>query len=648
MHFSVMCDTISIYLMKGMTSMKKIVAIILMLTLVLGVCSVTASGENGITDLPLVIVPGYSSADLFLGDDPDTGEKVWHLDMNKALDLVVEKAAELGIGIGALTAGNAEVLAKSVGKVFQDRFECMRCEFDGSSAYEICYYDKAAETNNAALRAKFSDNYLIHEVDFNAMFAKHLPDDFIFNFNCDWRMGAESCATELDTYIQQVKELTGKDKVNIYAISHGGQVAATYLNLFGYKNDVDNAVITVPAINGAGIAYDLAVGKVKLNEEQLIRFIEQGFNSEEDFEWLVKAQQLGFLDDVLNSLVPYAMPILRTWGSILDFMPADKYEEVKQVLFDRGEGEGLIEISDRYHYEILPVMGEKLRACVDNGMNISIIMGYGEQIISGMQRHSDAIILTEGATGATCAPLGKRFADGYVQAKDCGGKNKVSPGMDIDASTAYLPDNTWFIKGMFHGMMHPTMYSRELVVTLAISDKITDVYSDPNYPQFIDSTSISQSVYAKFNNSTPGYISSQTNALTVTNVGQVSPLKILAVTCNELDIEFDVGSSLEIAPGESVDIPFTGTIPSESKTVANVTVYYKTENLAPLNYRTQAFTLDRGDAVDRTLGFAEADRVTAFDKAVSYYTVTVLEKLGLREVFTLLYGIVSCWLNSIV
>jgi len=628
--------------------MKKIIAFLLSAVLVFGMCSVAVSGEDNISRLPVVIVPGYSSADLFLGDDPDTGKKVWHLDMDKVLDLVIEKAGELGIGIAALTAGNAEILAESVGKVFQERFECMRCNFDGTSAYEICYYNKAAETNNAALRAKFSDNYLIHEVDFNALFAKHLPDDYIFNFNCDWRMGAESCATELDAYIQQVKELTGEEKVNIYAISHGGQVAATYLNLFGHKNDVDNAVITVPAIDGAGIAYDLATQNVKLNEEQLVRFIEQGFNSEEDFEWLLKAQQLGFLDDVLNSLVPYVMPILRTWGSILDFMPTDKYEEVKKALFARGEGEGLIEISDRYHYEILPVMGEKLRACVENGMNVSIIMGYGEQIISGMQRHSDAIILTEGATGATCAPLGKRFADGYVQVNGCGGKNKVSPGMDIDASTAYLPDNTWFIKGMFHGMMHPTEYSRNLVVTLTISDRITDVYSDPDYPQFMDSPSISQSVYSKFNNSVPGYISAQADALTVTNVGTTSPLKVLAITCAELDIEFDVDSSLEIAPGESIDIPFEGDIPEQSKNVANVTVYYQTENLAPLNYRTQAFTLDRGEAVEKKRGFENADRVTAFDNAVSYYTVTVLEKLGLREVFTLIYGIVSFWINSVI
>ena len=123
-------------------------------------------------------------------------------------------------------------------------------------------------------------------------------------------MGAETCATMLDEYIQTVKKHSGKDKVNIFAVSHGGQVTATYLNLFGWKGDVDNAVLTIPAIGGAGIAYDAMVENSEFDEESLFRFIENGTMMEENMNWLVKAQQLGFLDDILNSLVPYLKEIL--------------------------------------------------------------------------------------------------------------------------------------------------------------------------------------------------------------------------------------------------------------------------------------------------------------------------------------------------
>ena len=625
--------------------MKKLVSLILSLSILFGVCSFAVSADEGITEYPVVIIPGVAAAELFLGDDPETGECVWHFSTDEIINRVLDRIAELGIGLGALTLGNAKVIAKTVGVEMADLFEEIACNDDGTSKYEISYYSSAAETSTAALKAKFEDNYMIVEKEFNEMFCGYVGEENVFNFFCDWRMGAESCATELDAYIQQVKEITGKEKVNLYAISHGGQIGATYLNLFGYKGDVDNACLTVPAIGGAGIAYDLAVRDVHLDEEGLIRFIEQGFNSEEDFEWLVKAQQLGFLDDVFNELVPYIMPVFRSWVTIWDFMPYNQYEEVKDILFADGKGKEILKKSDRYHYEIVPSMGEKLQACVDSGMNISILMGYGEKIVSGMEEHSDCIILTHGATGAKCAPLGKRFADGYVQVNDCGGKNKVSPGMDIDASTAYLPDNTWFIDGMFHGMMHPTEYSRTLVETLVISDKITDVYSDPAYPQFMASPSISQSVYAQFNNSVPGYISGDADALTVTNLGVASELTVVAITCDGINLDFDLSNAKNIAPGESVNVAIRGDIPEKSRAVANITVYFKTENLAPLNYRTLAFTIDNGDPVPNTNhGFVDAE-TTPFERDFDYRFVNFLEKLGLKEVAVLFYGIITSYIK---
>ena len=57
-------------------------------------------------------------------------------------------------------------------------------------------------------------------------------------------MSAIVCAQQLDEYIQSVKEYTGKDRVNLIPVSHGGQVSATYLALYGQKNDVDTAVLS--------------------------------------------------------------------------------------------------------------------------------------------------------------------------------------------------------------------------------------------------------------------------------------------------------------------------------------------------------------------------------------------------------------------
>jgi hypothetical protein len=68
--------------------------------------------------------------------------------------------------------------------------------------------------------------------------------------------------------------------------------------------------------------------------------------------------------------------------------------------------------------------------------------------------------------------------------------------MTIDASTAYMPDNTWFVNGLFHGMTYWDYYSRELMTTLLLTDRITDVYSDPKFPQFKDTTNPSSIISA--------------------------------------------------------------------------------------------------------------------------------------------------------
>ena len=147
----------------------------------------------------------------------------------------------------------------------------------------------------------------------------------MFFYTNDWRMSVYDCAVGLDEYIQKVKEYTGKDKVNIIAVSHGGQVSAVYLSLFGYKQDVDNAVLTVPAIGGAGLAYDLMSGDVAIDEYMIVYYLQHGFDADGKYEWLLEAQQLGFLDEVVKNALPYIYNVAGYWGSIWDFIPLEYY-----------------------------------------------------------------------------------------------------------------------------------------------------------------------------------------------------------------------------------------------------------------------------------------------------------------------------------
>ena len=632
--------------------MKKLLCIVLSVVLAVSSCffaSAMGEVEGKVSDYPVIIVPGYSSTNLYYGESLETGEAVWGLDFDHVLERVLVRIADIGIGFGTFAFDDAEYITDVLAEEMLVLFEKLRCNPDGTSAYELHQdYTDALHKNNAYLIENRTDTMYRQEVEISEEIAYYIGHENIYNFSCDFRMGAESCAAELDAFIQSVKEHSGKDKVNLFAVSHGGQVSATYLALYGHKGDVDNAVLTIPAIGGAGIAHDAMMACFDFDEECLLRFIENGTMTEENYNWLVKANQLGFIDTLANSLFPKILPAIGYWGSLWDFIPLAQYEATKAALLDSEESARLIEISDRFHYEILPSMPEKFAKCIENGMNISSISGTGNRILTGMNENSDAIITVNASTGATCAPFGKRFADGYVQINPCDGKDKISPSMEIDASTAYLPDNTWFVDGLFHGMTYKDNYTRVLMMNLLLTDRITDVYSDANFPQFKYSTNASHTVHAAFGGCDEGILSDEANSLVVTNVCANSNVRILAVECDGIDLQFEVDPSEKLLPGAKTEIAFTGDIPDVSGQVVNVTVYYAMNTITPIGYRTQAFRIVNGELVEDAGDYTDSEATMPFDGIIDVNVETILRSLGLKEVFTMIYSILNYWFAQIL
>ena len=621
--------------------MKKTLSFIMAFVILFASCICFAQAykfddlDSGVSDYPVIIVPGYGGAGLFTED----GKRVWGPDIgNMALGLL-DNVAKTGRALGEFMFGKPQLLGEVIGEQIVKELGVLRCNADGTSINPLSPISiEARETNTAALNERFPDGENTYELEIQTELKKYLDPSHIYNFTCDFRMGAEYNANMLRDYIDSVLEHSGAEKVNIYSLSHGGQVTATYLTLYGDDNKVDNVIMTSPAIGGAGIAFDPFAGEIDFDEETLIRFVEQGVMIEEDLNWLFKANALGVLDDILYAVKPYFFEVLGNWGSIWDFMPIDKYEDAKELLLDKTKHAGLIEKSDRFHYEIFPVIGESLRSLREEyGMNISVIAGYGNRIISGMNEDSDTIITVSSATGATTPPFGKRFADGYVQKNSCNGRYKLSPDMTVDASTAYLPDNTWFIKDMFHAFVVFDEYTMELVMKLLLTDEITDVYSDKDFPQFRYSTSLCNTVWARFDNNPSGYINSDSKSLVVTNVCADSNVTVTAVVCKGLDIRFNVDPTVKLAPGESVEISFEGEIPKISGKQADITVYYLTDTLTPAGYRTQGYTVINGDRAEYT-----EDIVDAGDKPViSGILADFLKSIGLYEFVTMVIEVLT-------
>lgn len=603
---------------------------------------VFALAPEGVSDFPVVIVPGYSASQMYYTAEDGTTEHVWGVVMSDIVTELVVNIADVGKGLGSLAAGDAEHIARVVGEGAKRLYGKLECNDDGSSMHNLSlYYTTPEETNSAFLMNEHEDGNFRHEVEIMTGVAEYVDNENIFNFSCDFRMGAVKCATELDSYIEAVLTYTGAPKVNIIAISHGGQVSATYLTLFGHKKQVNNATLLVPAIGGAGLAYDVFKGDFDFDEITLLQFIEYGLISETDYNWLVQAENLGFLDDVCDELLPYVLDIMRNWESIWDFMPLEYYEEMKALRLDPERNAVLIETSDYFHYTVSPMFNTSLQKCNDEyDMNVTIVAGTDIPIVTGLKENSDGIITTAASTGATVAPYGKRFADGYTAIN--GDNSYVSPAMTVDASTCYLPETTWFIEGLFHGMEYKDEYSASLLIRLLLSEEKQDVHTNPEYPRFYATVSAALSVYAEFDNSVPGYVDSGDTALVITNLSKEHSMKILAVNCEGMDIHFDLKGIGELGVGESVSVPFIGDIPAISKSCCGVTVTYMLSGTATrVNERKLYYTINNGDAAEYDITVPYVDENKFYTGNMDEDTFSIIQDLGLAKTISILMNIIS-------
>ena len=474
--------------------MKKAISLLLCICMLCSLAVTAGAADRSAPAIdpayPTIIVAGYSASSLYLNTE-DGQKKVWGVNVDDIMQEVLHHMTEIGFSLGALTFGKSQYLADTVGAGAVDLYGVLACNPDGSSVNNLSTYSKAAkDTQFSALFASGNGDQ-VHEGEIMADIADLYGEngyDHIFCFMHDFRLNIIYAAQSLDRYIDDVLAFTGAQQVNLFAVSHGGEICAVYFSEYGHKNAVHNAVLTVPAIGGAALAYDFMSENVVFDEDVLLNFIQNGMMLEEDYDWLVKAEQLGFLDPICNRIGgKWVKQIVGYWGSIWDFIPAEYYEELKQQYLDPVESAELIKNSDYYHYELLPHMAEKLGECVANGANIYLVAGSDISSVTGLNTQSDGIIPLNSSTGALCAPFGSRFGDGYTGQKTvCADAthNHISPAMNIDVSTGYLPDYTWIISGMFHGMTWKDPYVIRLCEMLIASDERLDVFSMPEFPQF--------------------------------------------------------------------------------------------------------------------------------------------------------------------
>ena len=140
--------------------------------------------------------------------------------------------------------------------------------------------------------------------------------------------------------------------------------------------------------------------------------------------------------------------------------------------------------------------------------------------------------------------------------------------MALDVSTCYLPDNTWFVDGQFHGKCDWDGYTYALLCKLVMEDTLTDVHADPAFPQFAFAQSPADRVNIRFADS--GRFVSASD-LTVTNLSSEKQIRLVSVRISGTKLHVKVPAGTTLAPGESVTLTVSGTCAQQQYAPVTVT-----------------------------------------------------------------------------
>lgn len=642
--------------------MKKMFCVLLSALIIFACMSISLAAEErlveDVTEYPIIFVPGYATSNFYSLDENGNEKPLWGTDpLGQIVDnSSSERAAAIAKEVAAFVAtGEADGLAKVLNDGFKRIFADFYCNPDGTPSTPVYTYVHApAETNYKYLKEAYPEGQFRSEPEIGDDLAEYVGYENIFVLTIDFRLGAVELAGQLREYIDDVLEYCNEgrseenkiDKVNLYGLSHGGQITGTYLTLYGHEGKVNNAVLLYPALAGAALAYDVFGGAEDFGDRVLIDFLEHGLVVEEELDILLEAVKLAFIDEIFMELVEECLGHIRYWGSFWDFIPLEVYEEYKDSHLDPVESAKLIEQSDFVHYEIMSPDGEYyyskgFKKAEEAGTNIYIISGYDVQSVTGMNESTDAIVPVASSSGATVAPFGKRFADGYTQKVDTG-FYQVSPSMTVDASTSYLPERTWFLEKGYHGMTLGDEYTKTLFYKLLLNGgEAYDVHSleSQGYTQFHTTTNSSHIVFAEFDKSKEGYLSSQDSELIITNISNDSIVTVSAVGIKGADFDFEFFPFI-LMPGKSKSVKIDGDVPQVSLKNIEVDVTYLTNKVTPVGQRTFDFTIMNGENVkyDSTNPVVDADYPTALQGTVGE---KISEKLGVKKVTSYIFSIIA-------
>ncbi|MBR4727979.1 MAG: hypothetical protein IK080_08840 [Clostridia bacterium] len=334
-----------------------------------------------------------------------------------------------------------------------------------------------------------------------------------FEFHYDFRLDPCAIADLLAQYIRDVKAVTGAEEVNLIGRCLGSNVVAAYLQKYGCEG-LAQVLFTSSALLGAPLCSKSFCGELRLDGDAIERYLYDkdlsAVNTVTDIDdldalllsFITVFNDLGGLDLAsfsFNQVLPkiylkiFPRILQESFGTCPAFwsMVSDEdYEKAKETVFygiDTADYAGLIEKIDTYHTAVQLQAKPLLKSVNDSGVPVHCVSKYGRQTIPVTDRAdelSDGIVYTHDSSfGATTAKVDSHFHYFYMnRAQKDGRLDSISSDRQIDASSCWFPNKTWFIKDLAHGDFPDGIY--DLFFKLLNDPRVT-IHDLEDYPQFL-------------------------------------------------------------------------------------------------------------------------------------------------------------------
>ena len=582
----------------GAFPVKKALSLCLCAAVVLGAipfaCAAAAKPETD--SYPVVLLPGLLENKLIRDKGEKTEKTIW-FPFGRAVSVGLRHIVNI---VRYLAFNDTEGIRTLAPKIVYDVAEGIRMNPDGTSYYNIStVVSEASESSYNALKKAHKLMEVTYGTTMLKDAAKLVGGDRAFVFQYDWRMSAIDVADDLHAFLQDVKAMTGSDKVNIAGTSFGSEILLCYLDKYGEERDLHHVLMNSPAYGGSEIFLEMLSATqtpTDINYENVLKMLLSNYGVEAEVGYLLNILPEGEIDLMFQSAIedyikPYFLPSVGLWGCCA----TKDYETAKAMFLDPVKNAKMIEKADAQQ-AVMARAGEILRGAERYGTRVFAIMNEGSELITS---HDSGDVLVDAAsgTGGVCLPIGEHFDGAYAPERvvcQDPAHDHVSYTGSIDLTNAYLPESTWVFYGQMHGQNYYDERARELTLKILTTDEIQDVYSDPAFPQFSETAAAVSDVSLTLQGSPESVLRPADGAVTAVlkNHSRFHAMHVKAIDINALPYKVSRTDFL-LLPGEEKTVTLTPTGQQAAARYGSITLQYdELPNLKLHKTRTQFFELD--------------------------------------------------------